>query len=177
MLDRFNLLISTSRGNEKNACREIWYLLNELGDKDPEVDVTPAIGLIVASTSLDSLEATSKLRGIVQEKPWEFRYILKITPIERVVPADLLEISRVSQELADRIRIGETYRVTVRKRHSQLRTKDIVDASASKIDRRVDLDHPDKILLVEVISEVAGLSVVSPDGVLAVGKEKRTPKR
>lgn len=177
MLERFNLLISTSRGNERNACQEAWYLLNELGDKNPGVDITPAVGLAVAYTSIEPLEATSKLRGVFENKPWELRYILKITPIERVVKADLTEIAKLAHELARKIGADESYRVTVRKRHSKLRTKDIVDAAAAEIDRRVDLEGPDKILLIEVISEVAGLSVISPDDVLAVEKEKRTLRR
>ena len=177
MLERFNLIVSTSRGNERNAIREIWYLLNELGDKTPEVDVTPAIGLVVAQTSLEPLEATSKLRNILREKPWEIRYILKITPIERVVPANLLEIARISQELAEKIRKNESYRVTVRKRHSDLRSKDIIEAVASKINRHVDLENPEKVILVEVISNAVGISVLTSNHVLAVGKEKLSLKR
>jgi len=177
MLERFNLLISTSRGNERNACQEAWYLLNELGDKKPDVDITPAVGLVVAYTSIEPLEATSKLRDILENKPWELRYILKITPIERVVRADLAEIAKLAGELGGRIGADESYRVTVRKRHSRLRTKDIVEAAAAEIDRRVDLEHPDKILLIEVISDAAGLSVISPDDTLAVEKERRMLRR
>ena len=173
MLDNFNLLISTSRGNERNACREVWYLLREIGDKDPEVNVTPAIGLIVARTSFEPLAATSCLRNILNEKPWELRYVLKITPIERITKANLSDIAIHSQQLANKIGFNETYRVTVRKRHSELRSKEIVEAVASKIDRRVNLENPDKILLVEVISDFAGLSVITPNDTLAVEKEKR----
>jgi tRNA acetyltransferase TAN1 len=172
MLDRFNLLISTSRGNERNACREIWYLLNELGDRNPESDVTPAIGLIAAWTSHNPLETTSRLRLLLKEKPWEVRYIQKIVPIERLVPAELTEITRLSRELADRIGKSESYRITVRKRHSVLRSKDIIEAVASNIDRRVDLENPTKILLVEVISNVAGLSLITSESILAVQKER-----
>jgi tRNA acetyltransferase TAN1 len=177
MLDRFNLLVSTSRGNERNACREIWYLLNELGDKSPEVDITPAIGLVVAQTSIEPLEAASKIRSILRERPWELRYVLKITPVERIVQADLAEIASLSHELSQKIRADESYRVTVRKRHSELSSKDIIEAVASKIDRRVDLENPDKILLVEIISHLAGLSVITPQDTLAVEKEKRTLRR
>jgi tRNA acetyltransferase TAN1 len=177
MLERFNLLISTSRGNERKACREAWYLLNELGDSNPEVDVTPAVGLVVAYTSLDPLEATSRLRDIFYSRPWEFRYILKVTPIESVVRAGLPEIARLAQELSRRIGGDESYRVTVRKRHSDLRSSAIVEAAACNIDRRVDLESPDKILLVEVISDLAGLSLLPPDATFAVEKERRRLRR
>lgn len=177
MLERFNLLVSTSRGNERNACREIWYLLNELGDKNPEVDTSPAIGLTVALTSLEPVGVVSKLRSILKDKPWEFRYILKIVPLEHMVPADLSEIGRTSRQLAEKIGTDESYRVTVRKRHNELRSKDIIEAVASNIDRRIDLDHPDKTVLVEVISGFAGISLITQDNILGIEKERRTLKR
>jgi len=173
MLDSFNLLVSTSRGNERNACREVWYLLNELGDKNPKVEITPAVGLVVAQTSIEPIEATWKIRSVLKEKPWELRYVLKIAPIERIVPADLSEIAKLSEELSEKIKVGESYRVTVRKRHSVLSSKDIVEAAASRIDRHVDLDNPDRILLIEIISNLAGISVITPNDTLAVEKEKR----
>ncbi|MBS7651181.1 MAG: THUMP domain-containing protein [Candidatus Bathyarchaeia archaeon] len=177
MLERFNLVVSTSRRNERNASREVWYLLNEAGDKNPEVSLTPVVGLIVALTSLNPLDALSRLREIMRERPWEFRYILKITPVERLVRADLSEIGILSQELAGRIGPEESYRVTVRKRHSDISSRDIIDVVASKIGRRVDLENPDKIVLVEVISNFAGLSVITPEDILSVAKEKNNLKR
>ncbi|MGQ9543014.1 MAG: THUMP domain-containing protein [Candidatus Bathyarchaeia archaeon] len=177
MLERFNLIISTSRRNERNASREVWYLLNEAGDKNPEVSLTPAVGLIVAFTSLNPLEVVSRLRNIMRERPWEFRYILKVTPVERLIKADLSEINVLSQELADKIGPNESYRITIRKRHSSLSSKDIVHTVASRIDRRVDLENPDKIVLVEVISNFIGLSVITPRDILAVVKEKEDLRR
>ena len=34
LLEDFNLLATTSRGNEEDLCSEIWYLLREMGDDD-----------------------------------------------------------------------------------------------------------------------------------------------
>jgi len=38
VLRDFNLLTTTSRGNEDEACSEIWYLLGEIGDTAATVD-------------------------------------------------------------------------------------------------------------------------------------------
>ena len=101
MISDFNLVATTSRGNERPMCNELYYLLkDELGDPDPQATKTKIRGLIVAKTTLDPFVAIEKLRAILKERPYEFRYALRIVPIERVVPTDLQEIKRVTQELA-----------------------------------------------------------------------------
>ena len=72
-----------------------------------------------------------KFRVILKERPYEFRYALRILPIERVVPTDLEEIKRVTAELAARIGEDETFRVTVEKRFTALHSKDFIEAAAS----------------------------------------------
>jgi tRNA acetyltransferase TAN1 len=148
-----------------------------LGDKNPEVDVTPAVGLIVAHTSIRPLKAISGFREILGNRPWEIRYALRITPIEKTVQANIIEIKNIARKLADKIRSNESYRVTVRKRHSDLRSKDVIEAVASEIDRKVDLKNPSKILLVDIISCIAGVSLIEPDSSISIEKEKYNAKR
>ena len=172
MLRDFNLLATTSRGNEDEACSELWYLLGEIGDSAPTVDKTGVAGLIAAKTAFDPFEVIKKFREILQERPYEFRYILRIIPIEKVVRTDLGEIQRVATELGSKIRKNETFRVTVEKRFTETSTKDIIEAAAANIEREVNLNNPDKILLVEVVGGLTGLSVIKPDEILAIMKEK-----
>jgi len=174
LLDDFNLLVSTSRGNERNTCSEVWYLLGELGDKGARVDVTPAIGLVVAKTILDPVGVVHKLRTILKERPWEFRYTLKVTPVQRVVQTDIEEIKEVSADLAREITVGETFRVSVEKRHTNVSGRDIIEAVASRIDRKVNLERPDRIILVEVLGKFSGVSVLRPDDILSTEREKRS---
>ena len=171
-IEKFNLLISTSRGNESNACSEIWYLLGEIGDRESMVDRTGVVGLIAARTSLDPFEAVRKLRELLKERPEEFRYILKVIPIEIVVRTDLEEIREAVDKLASKILEEETFRVTVEKRHTELSTRKIIEVAAEKIDRSVSLENPDKIVLIEVLGKLTGVSVIKPEDVFSVVKEK-----
>ncbi|MEM2561447.1 MAG: THUMP domain-containing protein, partial [Candidatus Bathyarchaeia archaeon] len=82
------------------------------------------------------------------------------------------EISRVAHEYENRIRENETFRVTVEKRFTETSTRSIIEAIASKINRKVDLEKPDKIVLVEVIGGLTGMSLIKPEDVLSVTKEK-----
>ena len=175
MLRDFNLVISTSRGNEKNTCSEMWYLLGEVGDRGSNAETTAVIGLVVATTKLDGIKAIRDLRTLLKDRPWEFKYTLKLVPIQRVVDAKLEAIQEVALELAKGIKEKESFRITVEKRHTDLKSKVIIDTVAKQIERTVNLEHPDKILLIEVIGERAGLALITPDDVLSVEREKRKP--
>jgi tRNA acetyltransferase TAN1 len=173
MINGFNLLATTSRGNERPMCNELLYLLKEeLGDAQAETSKTKIRGLIVAKTTLNPCAAIQKLRAILKERPYEFRYALRILPVERVVPTDLAEIKRVTAELAVGIGENETFRVTVEKRFTTIHSKDLIDAAAGDLKRRADLENPDKILLIEVLGALTGVSLLKPDDILAVVKEK-----
>jgi tRNA acetyltransferase TAN1 len=172
MLRDFNLLATTSRGNDGEACSELWYLLGQIGDSTPAVDKTGVAGLIAAKTAFDPFEVIEKFRLILRERPYEFRYILRIIPIERVIRTNLGEIQRVATELSSKISKNESFRITVEKRFTETSTKDIIEAAAANIERKVDLNKPDKILLIEVIGGLTGISVIKPEDILYVMKEK-----
>jgi tRNA acetyltransferase TAN1 len=172
VLSDFNLLATTMRGNERQMCYELAYLLKEIGDPAPEVAKTGIRGVIVGKTALNPVEAIEKFRSILQERPYEFRYALRIIPIEKVMRTDLNEVKRVATELAARISENETFRVTVEKRFTSIHSRDFIEAAATDIQRKADLENPDKILLIEVIGGLTGMSLIKPSSILAVVKEK-----
>ncbi len=170
-MQRFNLLISTYRNRENDCVSELWYLFREIGDDQAEAQKTRTSGLVTVKTKLDPFEAVRKLEAMAKERPWDFRYVLKLTPIEVVVPTSLEEISKAASELAERkIPIDESFRVTVNKRATALRTHDIIEAIASRISRKVDLTNPDRVVQVEVLADVTGISVLKPEEVVSIVK-------
>jgi len=173
VLRDFNLIISCARGLENDACSEIWFLLGEIGDRDSEVEKTEISGLVVAKTSLDPFQAVRKLKEMFRKSPAEFRYTLKVVPIEIVVPTKLELIEQAATELSRKIGENETFRVTVEKRHTELSTKEIIEAAARHVDRKVNLEKPDKILLIEVMGKATGISIIEHDDILSIAKERR----
>ena len=173
MISDFNLLATTSRGNERPMCNELLYLIkDELGDQQAETAKTKVRGLIVGKTTLDPIVVIEKLRAILAERPYEFRFALRIMPIQRVVPTDLAEIKRVANELTAGIGENETFRVTVEKRFTALHSHEIIEAVASDIKQKASLENPDRILLIEVLGALTGVSLLKPVDILAVIKEK-----
>ena len=173
MLSDFNLLVSTSRGNERNTCSEMWYLLGEAGDRNPIVERTPVIGLVVARTKIDPVTVVDKLRSLLLERPWEFRYTLKVTPLAGTVPSEPQTIEDYVVELAESLKKDEKYRITVEKRRTSISGRALIEAIAKRIDRKVDLESPDKVLLIQIVGEVTGVSIIAPDKILSVEREKR----
>jgi tRNA acetyltransferase TAN1 len=173
LLQDFNLLATTARGNERQMIHEILYLLKEtLGDQSAEASKTGVRGLITARTALNPCEVIEKFKAILHERPYEFRYALRILPIEKVVATELEAIVTSAAELSSGIGENETFRITVEKRFTTLHAQEIVEAVATRIDRRVNLDNPDKVLLIEIVGKFTGASVIKPDLILSVPKEK-----
>jgi tRNA acetyltransferase TAN1 len=172
MLREFNLLVTTSRGYESYARDELWHLLERIGDSAPTVERTGISGLIAAMTALDPFEVIKQFRNILHERPYEFRYMLRVIPIEKVVRTDLNQIQQAVKELSSRISENETFRVTVEKRFTGTSSREIIEAAATNVKRKVNLTKPDKIVLIEVVGGLTGLSLIKPDDILSVLKEK-----
>ncbi len=152
---------------------EILYLLKEaLGDQSAEASKTGIRGLIVAKTALNPCEVIEKFKALLHERPYEFRYSLRILPIEKVVETNLESLKEASSELAEEMDMNESFRVTVEKRFTTFHAQEIVEAVAEQIENRVNLENPDKVLLVEVLGKYTGLSLLKPDLILSVPKEK-----
>jgi tRNA acetyltransferase TAN1 len=173
MLRDFNLIATTARGNERQMIHEILYLLRDaLGDQSAEASKTGVRGLIAAKASLDPIDVIRRFKVILRERPYEFRYALRIVPIQRILDTDLDQIRSIAEDLSSGIGDGESFRVTIEKRFTQLHSIDFIEAVAAGIHKKVDLDNPSKVLLVEVLGKITGLSLIEPDGILNVLKEK-----
>jgi tRNA acetyltransferase TAN1 len=153
-------------------CYELEFLIKEAGDPEPKVDRTGIRGLVVAKTALDPLETMEKFKTFLSEKPYEFRYSLRIIPIQKVVHTELDEVKMAALELVSKLGEGESFRVTVEKRFTSIHSRDLIEAVATEVKNKVDLENPDKILLIEVLGGYTGVALVKPSDIISVLKEK-----
>ncbi|HEX6562277.1 MAG TPA: THUMP domain-containing protein [Nitrososphaera sp.] len=172
-MNDFNLLVSSPRFREEDASDEILDLLDAFGDPDAEVEITRVAGIILARTSIHSVTVVEKLKGLVASEPWEVRYVMRVLPIEKVVPAELEDISGAVGSMAARIPEDASFKVMVEKRHCDLHSREIIDYVAQEVKRKVDLENPGWIVLVEIVGRHAGISVVTPDKFFSSVVEKR----
>jgi tRNA acetyltransferase TAN1 len=109
----------------------------------------------------------------VRSEPFKVRFILRIIPVQRVVDTKLEEIVKAVKDLGSAIGPGETFRITIEARDSPYSDRELIDAIADAVDRKVSLDAPDKIVLLEIFGEYSGLAVISPHDVVSIQRLKR----
>jgi tRNA acetyltransferase TAN1 len=160
------------RGSERQMCYELEFLLKEAGDAEAKAVKSGIRGLVVGKTALDPVDTVEKFRNILQEKPYEFRYSLRIIPIQKVTPTSLEEIKTGAAQLTAALSENETFRVTIEKRFTNIHTRDLIEAVAADVKNKVNLDSPNKILLIEVLGGYTGISLVKPTQIISVQKEK-----
>lgn len=127
----------------------------------------------MCSTQLNPISVPGMLVDMLKEEPWRFKYILRVLPIEKVAQAELDIICRSIREISARIKPLQTFRITVEKRHNSINSNCLIRGIASEIDRKVNLSNPDWIILVEVIKNVAGLSIIKPQNIFSSVIEMR----
>lgn len=113
-----------------------------------------------------------KLKELVASEPWQVRYVLRVLPVEVVVPAELDSIRQAAKELASRIG-QDAFRITVEKRHSTLTSMEVIKAVAGIIEGKVDLENPGWVVLVQILGGEAGVSVLRPEQIFSSIIEKR----
>jgi tRNA acetyltransferase TAN1 len=163
----FNLLVSCPRFHEKDAIAETWYLYSNIGDEEIKGNFTNFPGLIIAKTNMDPFESIRKLRSLITEDPTILRFVLKIVPIEMIVETTAENIVEKASAYVKRIREDETFRITVKSRFSPLDTKDLIVEIASFIDRKVDLTKPDKEIMIQILGNLTGLTLLNPEDILS----------
>jgi len=168
----FNLLISCPWAAVGRTRHEIAYFLRLLGDEEPVIERTIARGIIGVKTRLDSREVVRELEALFKKDPNGFQYTLKWVPVDLWTNSDVESIRTAVEQVKDKIKHGERWRMTVEKRRYTLYHKiDLIKALAELIDEKVDLTNPDKILRIDIIGKYAGVSVLSPNEIFSTTKQ------
>jgi tRNA(Ser,Leu) C12 N-acetylase TAN1 len=163
-----DLLVSYQRGHYGRARREILGVLKRLGDEHPLTERTAVDGIAFVRTALDGRLVVQKCRALLKEGV-AFAEAVKWVPVDYWCDTDLQAIHRLlAERVRDQIAPTETWGLKVAKRRWQrYHTDDIVRQLAPAIDRKVDLDHPDKLVRVDVVGAEAAISVLRPDDVFS----------
>ncbi|MHA2306734.1 MAG: THUMP domain-containing protein [Candidatus Hodarchaeales archaeon] len=165
-----SFLISSQRNNERDALSELFYVLSDvLGyDVKPLNSRVPGLSLLsLIETDVDLFEATDKIQNYIS-KNGPLVACLKIVPLERLMKTNISSIVETSTSLAQKkIHSTHTWRISVKKRQTNIRSMEIIESIAEKIDwGKVSLKSPDYEIRIEIIRNLAGVSVMKPHFVL-----------
>jgi tRNA acetyltransferase TAN1 len=154
--------VGCPRDRERAAKSEVQYFIGDLLD-DAKLRVyrTPISGLLAALTALNPFDVVHRLKEFALENAYQFRFSIRFTPIEKCVSTSIEDIVNATKELSHKIDENDSFRVTVRRRHTELEHMEIVNAAAAVISRRVDLDQPDKTVWIEIVGEWTGVSILN----------------
>ena len=121
----------------------------------------------------DPKALVSFITDFVRSEPFKVRFILRIIPVDRVVDTKLDDIVKAVKDLSSVIGPGETFRITIEARDSPYSDKELINGIADAVDRKVSLDSPDKVVLLEIFGEYSGIAVISPHDIVSIQKLKR----
>ena len=169
-----NLIITCARHLEPETEEELIAILEEFGDSDVKVSITNMPGILTAKTKLNPIDAVRKIKEMLLDEPWSVRYCLRIIPIQKVIETKIAEIEKSMTELSDQILDDETYRISIEKRNSNVSSKEIITKIADKIKNKVSLEFPDKVLLIEILGNKTGISILKKSDILSTEKTKRS---
>ncbi len=169
-----NLIITCARHLESETRQELTGILEKLGDLESMVTITNMSGILTAETKLDPIDVVKKIKDMLLDEPWCIRYCLRIIPIQKITETKIESIEDGISDLIQLISNGESYRISIEKRNSSISSQELISTVAKKIKNKVSLEFPDKIILIEVLGNKTGISIVKKEDILSVEKTKRS---
>jgi len=136
----------------------------------PIISGTQFPGLIVALTNLSTEKVVTKVKEILDKNPVFFQFILKIVPIEFICETDTKTIKYIIQENFKKfITEKDTFKITLKRRHHEkINRTNFIKEVAKNIENKVNLEKPDKIIRIEILGNISGISILNKNDIIKV---------
>ena len=168
-----NLIITCARNLESETKNEIRKILDELGDQEPEILNVGMRGILMVKTIIKPSKIIDWVKNKIIEEPWLIRYCLRIIPIQRITDTEIDKIKQNVIKLKDTIQKNDSYRITIEKRNTSISSNEIITEVAKIFPNKVSLNQPDWIILIEVLGNETGISILKDDELFSLDKSKR----
>ena len=168
-----NLIITCARNLESETKNEIRKILDELGDQEPEILNVGMRGILMVNTIIKPPKIIDWVKNKIIEEPWLIRYCLRIIPIQRITDTEIDKIKQNVIKLKDTIQKNDSYRITIEKRNTSISSNEIITEVAEIFPNKVSLNQPDWIVLIEILGNETGISILKNDEMFSLDKAKR----
>jgi len=168
-----NLIITCARNLESETKNEIKKILDDLGDQEPEILNVGMRGILMVDTIIEPSKIIDWVRNKIVEEPWLIRYCLRIIPIQSITETNIDKIKQNVIKLKDSIQKNDSYRITIEKRNTSLSTNEIITEVAKIFPNKVSLNKPDLIVLIEILGDKTGISILKDSELFSLDKSKR----
>ena len=168
-----NLIITCARSLESETKNEINKILGELGDQEPEILNVGMRGILMVDTIIEPSKIIGWVKNKIVEEPWLIRYCLRIIPIQSITETNIDKIKQNVIKLKDSIQKNDSYRITIEKRNTSISTNEIITEVAKIFPNKVSLNKPDLIVLIEILGDKTGISILKDSELFSLDKSKR----
>ena len=168
-----NLLVTCARNLETETKNEIGKILGEIGDQEPEILNIGMRGILLVKTNVEPSKIIEWVKDKVVEEPWLIRYCLRMIPIQSITETEMNKITENVTKLKDVIKENDSYRITVEKRNTSMSTAEIITEIANIFPNKVSLNQPDWVVLIEILGDKTGISILKDSEIFSLDKAKR----
>ncbi len=149
-------IISSARTLERNASSEVYYILDEvLKYKNVKASPTNSIsGLSIVTFEGDPIRALKDIEKEVKAEPSSLQFTLKLVPFCYKTITSLENIEEITVIITEDINENDTWKINLRRRHTQLDRKQIIESVARLVKQgKVKLEEPDHYLIIEIVGK------------------------
>ena len=168
-----NLLVTCARNLETETKNEIEKILGEIGDQEPEILNVGMRGILMVNTNIESSKIITWVKDKVVEEPWFIRYCLRMIPIQTITETEMSKITENVTELKNVIKQNDSYRITIEKRNTDISSTEIITEIAKIFPNEVSLNQPDWVILIEILGDKTGISILKDSEMFSLDKAKR----
>ena len=168
-----NLLVTCARNLEPETKNEIGKILDGVGDQEPEILNDGMRGILLVKTSIETSRIIEWVKDKVVEEPWLIRYCLRIIPIQTITETEMDKITESVIKLKDVIKQDDSYRITIEKSNTDVSSTEIITDIAKIFPNKVSLNQPDWIVLIEILGDKTGISILKDSEIFSLDKTKR----
>jgi len=108
----------------------------------------------------------------MKEEPDRYDKLYRVLPVLNWVNTSIDDIVAEVENQKPRVVEGDKFRVTLEKRRTELRSLEVIEPVAAVFDNPVDLENPDWVVLVEIMGDKTGVSIVPDDALFQVQIER-----
>jgi tRNA acetyltransferase TAN1 len=167
-----NLIVTSAKGLEARASAEFKEVALLSGMRKVSIERSAYDGVLEVEAE-DPKALRAFITEYVRSEPFKVRFVMRVIPVDQVVDTKLEDIVAAVKGNSSLIGPSDSFRITIEARDSPYSDKQLIDAIADAVDRKVNLDSPDKVVLIQIFGEYTCVSVISPGEILSVPKLKR----
>ena len=168
-----NLLVTCARNLETETKNEIGKILDDIGDQESEILNVGMRGILMVNTNIEPSKIIDWVKDKVVEEPWLIRYCLRMIPIQSVTETEMSKITKEVIKLKDVIQQNDSYRITIEKRNTDMSSNEIITEVAKIFPNKVSLNQPDWVILIEILADKTGISILKENEIFSLDKAKR----